>query len=182
MADICADLRRIEGVVASVLDQAQMVDSLVRQIVAQKAQTDEERWLLDLLFSAWRHSVLLGQLVSEEIAFAHLNELAKRMLADEDLRPPTNAEMLWVVSEITQNTPVKPAVSNMFRWLFAQVYDEYHHMGDGVEIGYLEQEVLGDLLRRLRQPKRTLEAIVRDALHLAVLTDKQRRYYETLLR
>ena len=144
----------------------------------------EEPALLDLLFPMWKRSVLLGQPIPENLARVHLRELGERLLASRDLRPGTRGEMLFLISEASMEAKLSAPAVRTYQILFARAFPEQNqHLfsGDVPEVGYEEEIVLDELVRRTYRADRTLEAVVEDALWLSILTPEQEAYYKTLI-
>ncbi len=148
--------------IASVFAEVVWVEE---EIAAAKARWPEHAAAIDRLFELRLHCVAAPGEWPESLSRLHIRELAERIVQGKDLRPPTLAEMLYVLSEMSQEAPLSDAAFVLYARLFARAFPEEARRINGdvlpaYERTVMEEEVQtlhGELLRKLYQPQRILD-------------------------
>ena len=150
-------------VIANVFAEVAWVEE---EIAAAKARWPEHAAHIDRLFGLRLYCAVLPGHWAEPLARIHIRELAHRVVEGKDLRPPTRAEMLYVLSDLSQEAPFRPAAFVLFARLFREAFPEqadqvlgdvlpaYEHTVQEDDV----QALQGELMRKLYQPRRVLDA------------------------
>ena len=149
--------------IANVFAEIQWVEE---EIDACQARWPEHADAIDRLFGLRVHCAAPPGHWSERLSRLHIRELAQRIAEGKDLRPPTRAEMLYALSEMSQVAPFRSAAFVLYARIFREAFPEDAEQIFGDILPAHERIVLEEdvealhrkLIRSLFQNNRVLDA------------------------
>ena len=147
------ELRALLGRTGNVvLDIFEFIEVAEREIAKAKAERPEAAERIDRLFI---HLQPAHVKVPARIYLAHVRELIARVVAEEDLRPATKAELCLALSHGSLARPPARDEAAAYARIFSELFPEQGELAEGFSESYpgAADEVLEPLARRIAKDR-----------------------------
>lgn len=120
--------KNLGNVMSSIFEQVMIVEE---EIKAYRSRPNIDELHKQAIFNSFEifapNCSLCNWRLIPNLLHYHVREILDRILANEDINPPTNAEVLWVLSEMSMRQPLNADATYLMSTIFRKVFGEENY-------------------------------------------------------